>query len=195
MVNMVFHHFVGDGLSRSELVQQWLVRTLLSSQVLNEKRESSVEWELKHSSGVIQIARILADKRDLDIEMAEVAACLHDIYVITNGSYKDHARLGASIARKILEQMGSFKKNEMDIIAEAVGNHSDKHIYSDKPYVELVKDADALDCFLYGDHIYDDKPDETKRHYLKRIISIRRELGLKDKSVHVKEFRRLEGSL
>ncbi|MBI2079767.1 HD domain-containing protein, partial [Candidatus Micrarchaeota archaeon] len=88
---MGFHHFIEEGLNRSEKVQQWIVRALIKSKIPNEKRESSVEWELKHSSGVIQIARLLAEKRNLDSEIAELAAGLHDVYVIVEGKYKDHA--------------------------------------------------------------------------------------------------------
>lgn len=192
---MSFHHFIGEGLNRSEKIQQWIVKALINSKIPNEQRESSIEWELKHSSGVIQMARLLAQKRNLDSEIAEIAAGLHDVYVIVNGGYKDHAKFGVPIARNLLEESGNFKKSEINTIADAIGNHSDKHIYSKDPYVELIKDADTVDCFFYGDNIYGEKSDETKKHYFRRIILLRRELGLNDKQFYIKELARLGGSL
>jgi putative nucleotidyltransferase with HDIG domain len=106
-----FHYFVHDGMSRSEKIQAWVVNELLKSSLGQEERESSVQWELKHSSGVIQLARLLANKRGVDEELAVVAAALHDIHVIVHGTYKDHAVLGGRIARKILEVTGDFSSS------------------------------------------------------------------------------------
>ena len=192
---MGFHHFATDGLRRSERIQQWTARQILNSKVVDEKRESSLEWELKHSSGVTVIARILAQKRRVDEELAVTAACLHDIYVIVSGSYGDHARLGVPIAKQALEEGGDFSRLEIDAICDAIKSHSDKHIYGTSALSELVKDADVLDCFFYGDHIYDEKPDELKVHYLRRVILIRRELGLPDLPAHLNEFKKLGGAL
>jgi uncharacterized protein len=192
---MPFHHFKGKNLSRSEKIQQLVVQELLTSKIPDSKRESSVTWELKHSSGVIQIARILADKRGLDAEIAEIAAALHDISVIVTGSYENHAKKGGELARNLLTDSGDFKHDEIATIVEAVECHSDKSIYSEKPYAELVKDADVLDCFLYGDDIYSEKPDSEKIHYLRRIILLRKELGMKEKKDYIAELARLGEAL
>jgi len=88
---MAFHHFIGRGLNRSEKVEAWIVNALRDSKVSNDNRESSVEWEFKHSSGVIQLARILAQKRGINEELAVIAAALHDVHVILNGNYNKHA--------------------------------------------------------------------------------------------------------
>jgi uncharacterized protein len=191
---MPFHHFKGK-LSRSEKIQRLVVQMLLDSKVPELRRESSVIWELKHSSGVIQIIRILADKRGLNAEMAEVSAALHDINVIMSGSYESHAKKGGELARKILKESNEFTEQEISVITEAVACHSEKHIYSKKPYAELVKDADVLDCFLYGDDIYSEKPDSEKIHYLRRIILLRKELGMKEKKDYIAELARLGGAL
>ncbi|MBI2176406.1 hypothetical protein HYU40_03620 [Candidatus Woesearchaeota archaeon] len=63
-----FHHFKGGGLSRSERIQRKVVQLLLESELPDEKRESSIVWELKHSSGCCQIGRILAQKRKLNVK-------------------------------------------------------------------------------------------------------------------------------
>jgi hypothetical protein len=49
-----FHHFKGNELSRSEKIQRKVVELLLQSNLPDEKRENSIIWELKHSSGCCQ---------------------------------------------------------------------------------------------------------------------------------------------
>lgn len=189
----MYHHFVGKGLNRSEKIQAWVISELLNSKVPDEKRESSLAWELKHSSGVIQIARILAQKRGIDTELAEIAAALHDIYVIQEGGYTEHAKRGAVIARKYLTDSKEFSESEINQICEAIAGHSDKHKYSKIPLVELMKDADCLDCFLYADEIYEDKSPQMLRHYYSRIIRIRQELGLPPNEYFSERLSSLEG--
>ena len=181
-----FHHFKGNELSRSEKIQRKVSEILLESKLPNEKRESSVIWELMHSAGCCQIGRILAQKRNLDVELAEIICVMHDIYVIVEGKYENHARKGAEIARKILEDSKDFTQKEIDIITEAIANHSDKHVYTEKPYVELVKDADVFDCSLYqnakGFYLLH-KPKDIFKEYVKRMKNARKELGLNENNV------------
>ncbi len=181
-----FHHFKGNELTRSEKLQRKVVELLLKSKIPDEKRESSIVWELKHSSGCLQIGRILAQKRNLDVEIAEIACLLHDIYVIVEGKYEGHGKRGAEITGKILEDSRDFSKEEINTITESIAHHSEKQIYTDKPYVELVKDADVFDCSLYenakGFYILH-KPKEIYDEYVKRIKSVRKELGLKQDDV------------
>jgi len=178
-----FQHFKGNELSRSEKIQRRVVELLLESKLPDGKRESSIEWELKHSSGCLQIGRILAQKRNLDIEIAELACLLHDVYVIVEGKYEEHGKRGAEIAKKMLEESGDFTSEEISIITEAIAHHSEKQIHTNKPYVELVKDADVFDCSLYenakgGYSLH--KPKEIYEEYVKRTKEVRRELGLNE---------------
>lgn len=57
------HHYKGNELTPSEKIERKVVELLLDSKLPDSKRESSIVWELKHSSGCCQIARILAQKR------------------------------------------------------------------------------------------------------------------------------------
>lgn len=176
-----FHHYKGNPLSRSEKVERKVVQLILDSNISDSKRESSVVWELKHSSGCIQIARILAQKRGLDVELAEIAAALHDIRVIETGKYKDHASLGAVAAGKILDEEGGFSEKEKKTILDAVRHHSEKDVESADPYVELIKDADAFDCSLYKgaeEEYRNSKPAPLFAKYVERIRRVRKELGL-----------------
>ena len=176
-----YHHFKGNNLSPSEKIERLIVKLILESPIPNNQREDSVVFELKHSSGCIQIARILAIKRGLNIELAEVGSALHDIYVIMNGSYKDHAIKGGPIAEKILRQNGGFSDKKIKTIVDSVIHHSEKNIYSNNPYIELIKDVDAFDCSLYkgaeGDYRIN-KSDQITEEYIKRIKKVRKELGL-----------------
>ena len=176
-----FHHYKGEELTRSEKVERKVAQLLLTSDLLDSERESSIIWELKHSSGCVQIARILAQKRNINVEISEVAALLHDIYVIVEGRYKDHGKLGAPIAKNILEEIGGFSEEQINTITDAVAQHSEKEIYSDNPYIELVKDVDVFDCSLYkgAEGFYKlHKSEELFNEYVKRIKNVRLELGL-----------------
>lgn len=180
------HHYKGDNLSRSEKVERRVIELLLQSQIPDSQRESSIVWELKHSSGCLQIARLLAEKRKLDVEIAEVAAVLHDIYVIYHGSYKDHAKLGAPIAEKLLQGIGGFNTQEIEIISLAIAHHSEKDIYSNNPYIELIKDADVFDCSLYKGAEGEYRLTKNKllfQEYVLRLKKIRQELGLPEQPV------------
>jgi hypothetical protein len=181
-----FHHYNEEAadseLTRVERLERRVIATLLQPASLpDSERESSVAFELKHSSGVLQFARALAPKRGLDPDSAAAGALLHDIYVIEAGSYKDHAALGAPIARDYMEQVGGFREEEIVNAETLVKSHSDKHVWSDNPYSEFGKDVDVLDCFLYPgafDYYLLHKPFSVFFHYLKRGKLMWSDLGL-----------------
>lgn len=176
-----YHHYKGDDLSRSEEVERKVIELLLNSSLPDNKRESSIVWELKHSSGCLQIARMLAEKRNLDVEIAEVAAVLHDIYVIVAGSYKNHAKLGGPIAKELLTESSGFFQEEIETIVDAVVHHSEKDMYSNNPYIELIKDADVFDCSLYKGAEIEYKKTKSEavfQEYKNRIKKVRLELNL-----------------
>ncbi|MFH1899025.1 MAG: HD domain-containing protein [Patescibacteria group bacterium] len=176
-----YHHYKGDELTPSEKVERRVVELLLNSKVPDNKRDSSVVFELKHSSECIQIARMLAQKRRLDISLAESIAALHDIYVIVHGIYKDHAKLGAPIAEKIVRDMGGFSSKEAKIISDAVAHHSEKDVYTNKPYIELIKDVDVFACSLYKNAEEEyrlSKSASLFKEYSNRVKKVRKEFNL-----------------
>lgn len=181
-----FHHYKGEDLTPAEKAERRFAELLLSSKLPDSERESSVVWELKHSSGCCQIARILAQKRGLDIEISELASLLHDIYVVVEGKYSNHAALGAPLAEKLLTEVGGFTAEQIKTIVEAVAQHSQKEVYSDNPYAELVKDVDVFDCSLYSgaeDYYRLHKPAEIVEEYRNRTESVREELGMPEGDV------------
>lgn len=181
-----YHHFKGKNLTSSEKIEREVVTLLLRSKIPDSKRESSIVFELKHASECIQVARILAQKRNLNIELAEVAAALHDMYVIVKGKYEDHGKLGAMLAAKMLKRIGGFSQKEQKIILDAIAHHSEKDVYSDNPYLELVKDADVFSCSYYKNSIEEYsriKSAPLLAHYISRIKKVRRQLGLPEEPV------------
>src|ERR1051325_106157 len=109
------HHFkkaLIEPTDRVSLCERYVIDSLLNSSLPDSQRESSIAWELKHHAGVTQMARLLARKRGLPIDVAAVGALLHDIYVILYGTYKDHAHQGGPIAVDILGQIGGFSPEE-----------------------------------------------------------------------------------
>ncbi len=179
--NPIYTHFKGNNITRAELIERTVVEIIQKSKMPDEDRVWSKTFELKHSSAVTQIGRILAQKRGLNSELAAVMCAMHDIYVFTTGRATDHAHKGAPIALKILEKTKKFNEKEIRLITSAIYNHSDKHVVSKNPYVELVKDADVLDCGLYeGVHdayLYEKSLANCKK-YFARIQAVRKELGL-----------------
>ncbi len=179
-----FHHFrageipAEDRVARCEL---WVVKTLLESELDDERRESSIAFELKHHHSVGQFARVLARKRELPVDSCTVGALLHDIYVIEEGKYADHAHLGAPLALAAMDAVGGFSTEEKVAVERLVYHHSDKHVWSDDPFAEFGKDVDVLDCFLYpgafGFYLRH-KPLPVFAHYLRRAIHVWEELGI-----------------
>ncbi len=176
-----YTHFKGERISRCERIQRMVVETILQSPVPDEERDWSKVFELKHSSSVVQTACMLAQKRGLDQELAVLGAVLHDIAVFKMGSANNHAKNGIDIAKQMLVETKQFSTEEIEHIKLLVGEHSNKHLVSGDPLVELVKDADVFDCSLlegaYNAYTQQKSP-EIVKHYFARIQRVRNELGL-----------------
>ncbi|MCR5213265.1 MAG: HD domain-containing protein [Eubacterium sp.] len=98
---------------------------------------------IAHLYGVSLAATMIAKRRELDEELAAMAAMLHDLYAYKSGSYDDHAHKGAELARQILNELGLTNEEETDIICSAIYHHDDK-LTVDSPMDELLKDADVI---------------------------------------------------
>ncbi|MBI2430994.1 MAG: HD domain-containing protein [Candidatus Levybacteria bacterium] len=181
-----FHHYKGSGLTRFEKVEKKVIEHILSTKIPDQNREDSQTFEFLHASGCMQVGKILAQKRNLDVNLAGTACVLHDIFVIINGTYKNHGIEGAAIAEKILREIGGFPEEEIRIITQAVAHHSEKEVKSNDPYTELVKDADVFENSLYknAEGFYRiHKPPHIFQKYVKRIIKVRNELNLPEKPI------------
>lgn len=176
-----FHHYKGNDLTKFEKVERKVMEMIITSKIRDNQREDSIVFALMHAAGCMQIGRVLAQKRKLNVDIASVASMIHDIYVIVTGKYKDHGKLGAPIAEKLLEEIGGFSDKEISTVKEAIAHHSEKEINSGNPYIELVKDVDAFDCALYknAEGFYRlHKSADIFKEYVKRMKKVRQELGL-----------------
>ncbi|MGL6108060.1 HD domain-containing protein [Romboutsia sp.] len=129
--------------------------------------------EYTHSYGVASIAQILANIRGLNIEIASIIGCLHDIGRIKYNILEDsHGQVGAKEAQKILSDTRLFTINEINTICSAIEEHTNKSTIG-TDYEELIKDADVMDKYLCGQR----KIDNYYRK--KRIENVKKELNLK----------------
>lgn len=101
------------------------------------------EFALDHSARVDAFMELLCVKRHLPRDLGKAAAVLHDAAKFLDNHPKEHAKLGAIKARTILEETKDYSADEIDLICEAIANHSNKTIHQD-PFSEALKDADAL---------------------------------------------------
>lgn len=176
-----YHHLKGGHLDRVAKAERWIIDELVNSPIVDEDRESSIAWELTHSSSCKAFMHVLAEKRNIPVDLARVAGVVHDYYVIKTGKYKNHAQLGAPLVKQYLANTNDYSDQEIDLIIDMVANHSDKHIHSDVPHVELIKDADVFDCSLYnGTEVYYLTLKELPvcHDYFERVLNVRKELNM-----------------
>lgn len=148
--------------------------------LINEGRELPVLWDVMHLYSSLQVAKILAMKRDLDLEIAAIAAALHDVAVVATKKTENHAKNGEKYVRQIIHDYNQIitndklqiTSNELEIIANSVAKHSEVEIFSEDSYAELIKDVDSFDKYLHGL--------ETDGYFLIRSKKVIEELGLQN---------------
>ena len=96
---------------------------------------------------VSNFAAMLAVKRGLNSEIAVIIGLLHDIHTLLTDNPNDHAEFGSLKAREILLNLKIVSNDELEIICNAIRNHSSKNIIQDT-YSELAKDADVLSHYF-----------------------------------------------
>jgi len=137
----------------------------------DEGRDLPVRWNIMHMYSSSQLAKLLAIHRGMDAEMAGIAAALHDIGVVMTKKHEGHAEVAPQYVYDFLEKynresegrLPEVIKEEMDTIVNAILQHSEKEIYSDDPFVELLRDVDSLDAYLHGVKIEGGRLERSKR--------------------------------
>ncbi len=135
-------------------------------------RQFSIPQEIAHFTSTAQIAKIIAQKRGIDTKLATATALVHDIYRIKTGINENHAEMGAPLAREFLKKHSNFSDEEIELIVNAVKNHSKKGEIG-SPLEELIKDVDVFDSYFY-----DIKKDNDA--YRERFFKVARELNLSE---------------
>ncbi len=131
-------------MNRLEQLRQVLDKLLAEIPDTEQRRCAFV-----HLYGVSATGAILSLKRGLDPELCAAAGMLHDIWNYQVGESPEHGQLGAIEAKNILQQLGSFSTEEIEVICQAIAHHSDKQSI-DGEMDELLKDADVLQHYLYN---------------------------------------------
>lgn len=98
------------------------------------------------------LGALLARKRGLDMDMAQTAAYLHDVWLHLHAPYdeatvKAHAREGALMAERFMREMGEYSDDEIKTVVLMIENH-DFTAQEDDPMSEIMKDADMLSHYL-----------------------------------------------
>ena len=149
------------------------VRTVLDELINAIEDSEQRRCAYVHLYGVGQAAALLALKRGMGrevAELAEIAGMLHDYTSYFAEDSDDHAHQSAPYAKALLEQTGQFTEEEMEMVANGVYNHSSKG-QIDTPFDEVIKDADALQHCLRN-------PMEDFWFHRGRVPAILKELGV-----------------
>ena len=124
-----------------------------------------------HLFGTAHTAGLIALRRGLDAELAQICGLLHDYYKLQTDIDEDHAKKGADAVMPILAKTGLFNVCEIGNIARAIANHSDKENVG-LPLDEALKDADVLQ------HILQNVTYPMKDKYVKRYEKLKKEFSL-----------------
>ncbi len=116
-----------------------------------------------HTYSVTSFACSLALKRHLNIEIMMSISLLHDIALYEeNCRHQIHAKRSSEIAYNLLKDV--CDQTTLNIIVEAIANHSNKDVNYDDKYSQTLIDADIL-AHYYIDHQTHDKLTELIDNY------------------------------
>ncbi len=123
-----------------------------------DDRELPITWSVMHMYSTMQLAKLVALKRDLDPELAALTCAFHDVYSLFEGKTEDHGIKAEPFIKEIISEYNSKQREALSEITDeekeqiiiAVKNHSDKNRTDDDPYGKLLKDVDSIDSYLHG---------------------------------------------
>lgn len=125
-----------------------IVKDYVYSQYLKIYNTAIKQHAIVHTAMVDSNAALLAIKRNQDVELAKIAALLHDYaQFVENCPHSKHAQLSAEFAQKYLSETGLFSDEEIQMVSEAIRLHSNKD-QIDSKFCEIIKDADVMARFL-----------------------------------------------
>lgn len=144
----------------------------------DEGRDLPIRWNVCHMYSSSQLAKILALRRGVDLEVSAITAALHDIAVVITKKTEGHAEKAEKYVREVIDKYNNcngenFPKitaEETELIVAAIIKHSDKDEYSEDAFIELLKDVDSLDRYLHGV--------KSEGPYLERCTRVLKELGI-----------------
>lgn len=134
---------------------------IINTQDENIQRDETLDWERLHMASSARVAWLLALDRGADPELCAAAAAVHDFGRIITGRQAEHAEAGFLPVQALLHQVSVFSEDEINVIAQAVKNHSKKTEVGSL-CDEIVKDADVIDCYQFG--LPFDRPEKQQRY-------------------------------
>ena len=136
-------------MQRLFILQEKLLSKIDEFKVIPGQRDETLNWERIHMISCAKIGQLLALNRGEDPELAGMASCVHDYGRIITGKQAGHAEAAYEPLKIFLAGIQLFTAREIEMLAVAARNHSSKHEVG-TPLEEIVKDADVLDCYQYG---------------------------------------------
>ena len=130
-------------------LQSALLKEIDEYEKLIPERDQPGDWERVHISSCAKLGYLFAEERGVDPILAASACACHDYGRIITGKQAGHAEAGYEPVKVFLRETGLFADEEIEQIAVAVKNHSNKAEVG-SPIEEIVKDADVLDFHQYG---------------------------------------------
>lgn len=139
------------------IIQLFLER---SKNWCKKNRDFSIYWNTSHMTTTSQIMRLLAVMRGLNPDICAIAGALHDIATMESGKHENHMLKSLDYIEPLLKEYNvsshcqdgkySISNAEIELLKEIIPQHGDKDKISDNPYVEALRDADAIDRYLQG---------------------------------------------
>ena len=132
-------------LNYSEIAQNETIRTYVSAADATLGALGYTEHSFGHVTKVAEMCRYILGTlgySDRDIELAMIAAFLHDIGNMVNR--EDHAQSGAVLAFRILDDLG-FEAPDIAVIVSAIGNHDESNGVPVNPVAAALMLADKSD--------------------------------------------------
>lgn len=147
-----------------------LLNKITEYEQLAMERDYPLHWERVHLGSCAGIGQILAIKRGVDPELAAMACAIHDYGRIVTGKQADHAVNAYAPLKDFLTECNMFSAEEIELLAVAARNHSSKAEVG-TAIEEIVKDADVMDCYYYGQALA--RPEQRER-----LAKVYAELGM-----------------
>jgi len=105
------------------------------------------DYRWKHTLRVTQFGKVIAENEAADVELVVASCLMHDVAWFDTGAdnSRQHGRMGAEIARPILEKLG-YDQAQVKNICYSIASHVDV----DNPETleaKVLSDADNVDRF------------------------------------------------
>lgn len=143
------------------------IRGFVDREINKLRNDDLKKFAYIHTYGVAQLATMLAKAREADVELATIAAMLHDISLyVENCPHSVHAKHSAEYAKTLLTKTKLFTEEEITIVYNVIASHSDKLTRTDGKISEILKDADVLQHYLYNVNIPTNEKDKVRLYYL-----------------------------